>query len=112
MKKKILLALAIVSMLVCLFAITSSATNVDGIYYSFSTSNGVNTASVNSKNVNCQLEIANIPETVEYNGTIYTVTKLEENAFSGSNPKWAGNKTTKEVIIPKTVSSIDRKSVV
>ena len=107
MKKKILLALLVVSMLVCLFAISASATEVNGIYYSFSSSNGVNTATVNSNNVNCKLEIANIPETVEYKGVTYTVTTIAGNAFSGSEPnKWAGNKTTKEVYIPATVTSI------
>ncbi len=104
MKKKILLALVIVSMLVCLFAITSSATEVNGLYYTFSESNGVCTAKLNTKNVNCTLEVANIPETVEYNGKTYTVVGLEASAFGGNN--WPGNKVTKEVIIPATVSSI------
>lgn len=105
MKKKILLALLVVSMLVCLFAITSSATEVNGIYYTFSETNGVCTASLNSKNVNCQLEIVNIPETVEYNGKTYTVTKLESSAFGGGSG-WPGNKVAKEITVPKTVSSI------
>lgn len=106
MKKKFLLALAIVSMLVCLFAITSSATNVDGIYYSFSTSNGVNTATVNTKNEkNCTLEIVDIPETVEYNGKTYTVNKIESSAFGNVNESSA-NQTIKEVTIPKTIAGI------
>ena len=107
MKNRIVLTLVIVSLFVCLFAITSSATEVNGIDYSFSSSDGVNTATVNSNNVNCKLEIANIPETVEYKGVTYTVTTVAGNAFSGSEPnKWAGNKTTKEVYIPATVTSI------
>ena len=106
MKKKILLALAIVSMLVCLFAITSSATNVDGIYYTFSESNGVNTATVNTKNEkNCTLEIVNIPETVEYNGKTYTVNKIESSAF-GNVSESSANQTIKEVTIPKTIAGI------
>ena len=106
MKKKILLALVVVSMLVCLFAITSSATEVNGIYYSFSSSNGVNTATVNTKNEkNCTLEIVNIPETVEYNGKTYTVNKIESSAF-GNVTESSANQTIKEVIIPKTVAGI------
>ena len=106
MKKKILLALLVVSMLVCLFAITSSATNVGGIYYTFSESNGVCTATVNTKNEkNCTLEIVNIPETVEYNGKTYTVNKIEGSAF-GNTSESSANQTIKEVIIPKTIAGI------
>ncbi len=106
MKKKIILALAVISMLVCLFAITSSATNVGGIYYTFSESNGVNTATVNTKNEkNCTLEIVNIPETVEYNGKTYTVNKIESSAF-GNVSESSANQTIKEVTIPKTIAGI------
>ncbi len=106
MKKKILLALLIVSMLVCLFAISASATNVDGIYYTFASKDGVNTAAVNTKNEkSCTLEIVNIPETVEYNGTTYTVTTIEANAF-GNVSESSANQTIKEVVIPKTISGI------
>lgn len=106
MKKKILLALVIVSMLVFLFAITSSATNVGGIYYTFSESNGVCTATVNTKNgKNCTLEIVNIPETVEYKGKVYTVNKIEGSAF-GNTSESSANQTIKEVTIPKTVAGI------
>ena len=109
MKKKILLAFVIVSMLVCLFAITASATVVDGIDYDFKESNGVYTAVVNANNVNCGLEIVKIPETVVYNDNTYTVTELAQNAFSGNDPnKWAGNKVMKEVIIPKTVGKVGK----
>ena len=108
MKKKILLTLAIISVFICLFAISVSATKVDGIYYSFSEKDGVYTATVNSKNVNCELEYVSIPEKVIYNEKEYTVTALAENAFSGSNPKWAGNTHIKKVIIPSTVSSIGK----
>ena len=104
MKKKIILALVIVSMLVCLFAISASATEVNGLYYTFSESNGVCTAKLNTKNVNCTLEVVNIPETVEYNGKTYTVTALEASAFGGNN--WPGNKVVKEITVPATVSSI------
>ncbi|MBQ4510928.1 MAG: leucine-rich repeat domain-containing protein [Clostridia bacterium] len=109
MKKKIVLTLLIVSVLVCLLAISASATNVDGIYYSFYKSGDVYTATVNSNNVNCELEYVSIPEYVSYGGTVYKVTALAENAFSGSgSQKWAGNKHIKKVIIPSTVSSIGK----
>ena len=60
MKKKIILALVIVSMLVCLFAISASAELIDGIDYSFSGSE----ATVTSKNQSCEVENVVIPETV------------------------------------------------
>ena len=106
MKRKIILSIAIVAALMCMFAIVSSATEVNGIYYTFYSNDDVNTATVNSKNVNCSLEIVNIPETVEYNDVTYTVTELSESAFAGGN--WAGNKIIKEVTIPRTVAKIGK----
>ena len=106
MKKKIALALLIVSILVCLFAISVSATEIGGIYYTFNSNNGVNTATVSTKNEkNCSLEIVSIPETVTHNGTVYTVSKIESSAF-GSTDASAANQIIKEVTIPKTVAGI------
>ena len=105
MKKKLFLIVAISFLMMVVFAVAVSATEVDGIYYTFSSSNGVNTATVNSKNVDCSLEIVNIPETVTYEGVTYTVTELVQNAFSGGN-NWPGNKKIKEVTVPSTVGKI------
>ena len=106
MKKRIFLILAIVSLFVCLFAISISATNIDGIYYTLNSSNGVNTATVNTKNEkSCELEIVKIPKTVENNGITYTVTKIEASAF-GNVDAASANQKIKEVEIPETISGI------
>ena len=104
MKRKLFLIVAMAFLMMVVFAVAISATEVDGIYYTFSSSNNVNTATVNSKNVDCSLEIVNIPETVTYEGVTYTVTELVQNAFSGNN--WPGNKKIKEVTVPSTVGKI------
>ncbi|MBQ3018636.1 MAG: leucine-rich repeat domain-containing protein [Clostridia bacterium] len=104
MKRKLILIIAMAFLMMVMFAVAVSATEVDGIYYTFSSSNGVNTATVNSENVDCSLEIVNIPETVTYEGVTYTVTELVQNAFSGNN--WPGNKKIKEVTVPSTVGKI------
>ena len=80
MKKKILLSLVIVSMLVCLFAITASAIDVDGIDYTFSGTE----ASISSANKSFAKENVIIPATVTYEGATYTVTKIDSDAFYGN----------------------------
>ena len=95
MKKKILLALLIVGMLACLFAITSSAVVIDGIDYSFSGSE----ATVTGNNKTCTLETVSIPETVIHEGTSYTVTKIADSAFKE-------NDNVKHLTTPKTIKSI------
>ncbi len=110
MKKKILLTLAIIAVFTCLFAFAVSAANIvhDGIYYSTTVTDAeakIGTATLNTSNVNCALEKVNIPETFKYeDGITYTVIGLDASAFGGSG--WPGNKTIKEVTIPKTVKSI------
>ena len=89
MKKKILLALLIVAML-CIFAVSVSATEIDGVHYSLDAKNQV--ATVNKDNKTAQFEIANIPSFVTYEGVEYKVTKIDNDAFSG-------NKTVKEIRI-------------
>ena len=89
MKKKILLALLIVAML-CIFAVSVSATEIDGVHYSLDEKNQV--ATVNKNNKTAQFEIANIPSFVTYDGVEYKVTKIDNDAF-------AGNKTVKEIRI-------------
>ena len=111
MKKKILLTLAIIAVFTCLFAFAVSAANIvhDGIYYSTTVTDAeakIGTATLNTNNVNCTLEKVNIPETFTYeDGITYTVIGLDGSAFGGGSG-WPGNKTIKEVTIPKTVKSI------
>ena len=96
MKKKIVLTLLIVSVLVCLFAISASAEWIDGIDYSF---NG-NEATVTSKNQSCTVENVVIPEkVVAANGNEYTVTKIADSAFRY-------NTKVKTIITPPTIYAI------
>jgi hypothetical protein len=106
MKKKFLLIALMVVMVVCALAISASAIEHGGIYYSLDDSKM--TAALTNENVNCKLEIVNIPETITIgegeNAKTYTVTSLWSDAFAGSG--WPGNKTVKKITVPKTVSSI------
>lgn len=89
MKKTILLVLSIVAIL-CLFAISVAATEIDGVHYTLDKTNKV--AKVNKENKTAQSEIANIPSFVTYEGVEYKVNIIENDAF-------AGNKTVKEIRI-------------
>ena len=105
--KKLILMLSVAVLLVCAFAISvSAATEIGGIYYRLSGEGENAVAAVTSDNVNCTLETVVIPETVEYEGVTYKVTAIDDMAFSGSNPKWAGNKIITSISIPESVSSI------
>ena len=107
MKKKILLAISLVSMLVCLFALSALAVEIDGIYYTLNGSGENATAAVNNENATkCTLENVIIPSTVTYEGTTYTVNKIDAHAFSGSQGSWGKNQTVKTLYVPETVSSI------
>jgi hypothetical protein len=71
MRNKLLLFFALIATFVCLFAITSSATPVDGIYYTFTKTdtyeNYAGTATVNTHNrTKGTLTNVVIPEYVEY----------------------------------------------
>lgn len=112
MKKKVLILALMLAFVICIFAISAVAVEVDGIYYSLTKSESGNTAQVSVENVLCELEIVRIPETITVDGVEYTVTSLSGNAFSGvdsntlGTTKWQGNQKIKEVYVPKTVSSI------
>ena len=112
MKKKVLILALMLAFVICIFAISAVAVEVDGIYYSLTKSESGNTAQVSVENVLCELEIVVIPETITVDGVVYTVTSLSGNAFSGvdsntlGTTKWQGNQKIKEVYVPKTVSSI------
>jgi len=93
--KKILLTLAIVSMLVCLFAISASAVLVDGIDYSFKGTE----ATVTANNKKCELVSVVIPSTVKSGENTYTVTSIENSAFRD-------NQNVVSITTPSTIKSI------
>ena len=100
MKKKILLLIAIASVLACLFAISISAATtetIDGVTYYLN--NG--TASVTNANQKCALETVIIPEVViGADGKEYTVKTINQQAFKD-------NKTIKYVSLPATMTKLD-----
>ena len=98
MKKKILLTLAIISVFICLFAISVSAIEIDGIHYTLK-SDG--TAIVNTSNrQGCTLKVVDIPEIVlDANKNRYTVTEISGEAFRD-------NTYIEEVIVPATVGKM------
>ena len=99
MKKKILLFVAIVAMLVCLFAFSASAAStetIDGVTYYLN--NG--SASVTNANKSCALETVIIPETVVgADGKEYTVKEINQEAF-------LDNKNIKYVSLPATITKL------
>lgn len=107
MKRKLLLLAAMLAVVACVFVLSVSAVEHNGLYYSLNDSNM--TATLTDENVKCAIENLVIPETITIgegeNAKTYTVTTINQNAFSGSNPKWAGNKTIKSVVIPSTITS-------
>lgn len=103
--KKILIMLSMLVAFACLFAIsTFAATEIDGIWYDLKGSGENAVASVTIDNATkCKLEHIVIPETVTYNDVTYTVTTINDSAFSGS--PWGQNQTVKSMVIPSTVTS-------
>lgn len=79
MKKKILLGVLIVIAAMCLFAITVSAVEIDGVHYSLNSN--AQTATVSTDNRTAKTTIVTIPDTVEYNGVTYKVTAIANDAF-------------------------------
>ena len=107
MKKKILFAISLAFLMICLFAVSALAVEIDGIYYTLSGSGDNATAAVNNENATkCTLENVVIPSTVTYDGTTYTVTSIDYHAFSGTQGSWGKNQTIKTLYIPETVTSI------
>lgn len=90
MKKKLLIALVLVAVVMCLFTITALAVEVDGVYYTIDTNNKV--ATVSTENRTSTTQIVTIPSTFEYEGATYRVTSISNDAFYG-------NKTVKELRI-------------
>ncbi|MBQ4509689.1 MAG: leucine-rich repeat protein [Clostridia bacterium] len=82
MKKRIFLTLALIALTICLFAISvSAATAVDGVYYNFNQEQQTATVAKDNCKEGCKLEVVVIPEKVNYNGTEYTVTAIDNYAF-------------------------------
>ena len=107
MKKKILLAISLACLMICLFAVGALAVEIDGIYYTLNGSGENATATVNNENATkCTLENVVIPSTVTYENTTYTVIRVDDHAFSGSKSNWGKNQTVKTLYIPETVTSI------
>lgn len=79
MKKKILLGAIMILALACLFAISISAVEVDGVHYKLDTKNL--TAQVSQDNRTATTEIVTIPSTFEYEGATYKVTSIANDAF-------------------------------
>ena len=97
MKKKILLVLTIAAALACLFALCVSAVNIDGLEYSL---NGTTMeATLTEQNQSCSLTTVIIPSTVEHEGNVYTVTKINSSAFKG-------NGTIVSLTTPSTIKHI------
>lgn len=100
MKKRLLLVLSLIAVFACLFAISASAVEIDGIYYTLSGSGENATAAVNNENATkCTLENVVIPETVTNEGVTYTVTNIANSAFRN-------NTYVKEIETPSTLTSI------
>ncbi len=82
MKKKILLGALIAIAVMCLFAISISATEIDGVHYSLNDSSL--TAEVSRDNQTATTAIVTIPSTVEYGGKTYKVNSIKYGAFEGN----------------------------
>ena len=108
MKKKLILFLAILSVLACVLAVSVSAASceVGGVYYDLNDSN--NTATVNRTNrTDCTLERVIIPETINYGEKTYTVTGIYDRSF-GHQDAGAGNTYIKYVELPATITNVDQ----
>ena len=100
--KKYLIALMLVMLMCCLFAITiQGAETIDGIVYNLN-SNGY--ATITNANKSCQLETLIIPDKViGANGNEYTVNEISNQAFQG-------NTKIKYVSFPTTITKIGQQA--
>ena len=84
MKKKILLGVLLTLTLICLFAFSISAVEIDGVHYTLK--NGETpTAEVSKDNATSTTTVVLIPETVEYEGVTYKVTSIANSAFNNND---------------------------
>lgn len=98
MKKRLFLFVALVATLVCLFAISASATTIDGIEYSLNSSE--KTAAVGDNTSYSANAVIVIPQTVTYNEVEYTVTAVKSSAFRNND-----NITT--IVLPSTITKLE-----
>ena len=107
MKKKLLLVLSMIALLVCLFVISVSAVEVDGIYYEIKGSGEDAYAVVSTENrASCTLETVEIPATITVEGVTYKVTKIDQNAFGQVSGDVNGN--IKHLIIGANVAYVEQ----
>ena len=105
MKKKIFLMLSMAILLVCVFAISVSAVEKDGIYYTLEGTGENAYAIVSTENrSSCTLETVKIPATIEVDGVTYKVTEIAKNAFGQVNG--AVNGSIKHLVIGANVSVV------
>ncbi len=97
MKKRLFLFVALVATLVCLFAISASATTIDGIEYSL---NGTEKTATVGNNQTHAGPVVVIPQTVTYNDAQYTVTAVTSSAFRNND-----NITT--IVFPSTITRLE-----
>ena len=90
MKKKLILAISMIAVLICLFAICINAASVelDGVIYN--TNDNANyegfdgNATVSASNRTATTKVVVIPEAITVNEKNYKVTAVENNAFNGN----------------------------
>ncbi|MBO4983107.1 MAG: leucine-rich repeat domain-containing protein [Clostridia bacterium] len=105
MKKKIFLMLSMAILLVCVFAISASAVEKDGIYYTLNGTGENAYAIVSTENrSSCTLETVVIPATIEVDGVTYKVTEIANNAFGQVNGEVNGK--IKHLVIGANVSVV------
>ena len=90
--------------LLCVNVLLSQEFLVGGVQYTVN--QGTNTVTATGNNKNTLPQFLTIPETVENNGTTYTVTAIGNDAFKESN----NNYHLASVVIPNTVTSIGDKA--
>lgn len=105
MKKKILLAISLTCLMICLFAVGTLAVEIDGIYYDLKGNGEDAYAIVNTENRSkCVLETVTIPATITVDGVVYKVTEISSNAFGQVNG--GVNEKIKHLVIGANVSTV------
>ena len=102
--KKLLIFITMTVFAVCMFAISVSAVEYKGIYYTLNDTNL--TATVNTENKSkCELADVNIPEKIKVGDIEYTVTAIASYAF-GSQSASQGNSKVVSVTVPYSVKTV------
>ena len=97
--------LSMAILLVCVFAISASAVEKDGIYYTLNGTGENAYAIVSTENrSSCTLETVVIPATIEVDGVTYKVTEIANNAFGQVNGEVNGK--IKHLVIGANVSVV------